>query len=68
MGCPMFSVTLEEALSVQHRQAWLSRISALKTELEEKDPNFKKKKVKKKGQAKNDVLCISGFLFRLGHH
>lgn len=44
MGCPMFSVTLKEALSVQHRQAWLSRISALNTELEEKDPNLKKKK------------------------
>lgn len=48
MGCPMFSVTLKEALSVQHRQAWLSRISALNTELEEKDPNLKKKKKLKK--------------------
>lgn len=42
----MFTATLEEALSVQHRQAWLSRISALNTELEEKDPNLKKKKLK----------------------
>lgn len=33
------NATLEEALSVQQRQAWPSSISALNTELEENDPN-----------------------------
>jgi len=64
----MFTATLEEALSVQRRQAWPGRVSALNTELEEKPQIKKKKKFFKKKQTKNDVMCISGFLFRLGHH
>lgn len=67
MGHAMFTASLVVALSVQHRQAWLKRISSVNTELEEKDPNLKKKRKKKK-QAKNDVICTSSFLFRLGHH
>lgn len=66
MGHAMFTASLVVALSVQHRQAWLKRISSVNTELEEKDPNLKKRKKKK--QAKNDVICTSSFLFRLGHH
>lgn len=47
MGHAIFTASLVVALSVQHRHAWLNRISSVNTELEEKEPNLIRKKGKK---------------------
>lgn len=75
----MVAATLGEELSVQPGQAQLRRSSAQSTESEGKYANLKIKNTTKKNkmqttpqkppkQAKSDIVCISGFLFRLGHH